>query len=77
MQGAVYSLASYFDSCYMTACISGQALGGVVAALAQILALWWGASSVHSAFVYFLFANIFISFSLVLYTLLVKTVSTF
>ncbi|XP_050442869.1 equilibrative nucleoside transporter 1 [Adelges cooleyi] len=72
MQGAVYGLASFFDSGYMTATISGQALGGVVAALAQILALWWGASPVHSAFVYFLFANMFILLSLVLYTVLVK-----
>ncbi|XP_050547674.1 equilibrative nucleoside transporter 3-like isoform X1 [Daktulosphaira vitifoliae] len=72
MQGAVYGLASFFESSYMTATISGQALGGVFAAIAQILALWWGASSVHSAFVYFLFADIFILLSLVLYTVLVK-----
>uniref|UniRef100_A0A2S2Q105 Equilibrative nucleoside transporter 3 n=1 Tax=Sipha flava TaxID=143950 RepID=A0A2S2Q105_9HEMI len=73
MQGAVFSLVSFFDSYYMTATVSGQALGGIVAALAQILALWWGASSVHSAFVYFLFADLFILFSLVLYAILVKT----
>ncbi|XP_027845609.2 equilibrative nucleoside transporter 1 isoform X1 [Aphis gossypii] len=73
MQGAVFNLVSFFDSSYMTATVCGQALGGIVAALAQILALWWGASSVHSAFVYFLFADIFILISLVLYTFLVKT----
>lgn len=77
MQGAVFSLVSFFDSSYMTVAVSGQALGGIVAALAQILSLWWGASSVHSAFVYFLFADLFIILSLVLYTILVKTVSTY
>lgn len=77
MQGAVFNLVSFFDSNYMTVTVSGQALGGIVAAFAQILALWWGASSIHSAFVYFLFADIFILFSLVLYSILVKTVSTF
>ena len=77
MQGAVFNLVTFFDSSYMTATVCGQALGGIVAALAQILALWWGASSVHSAFVYFLFADIFILLSLVLYAILVKTVSTF
>jgi len=77
MQGAVFNLVSFFDSSYMTATVCGQALGGIVAALAQILALWWGASSVHSAFVYFLFADIFILISLVLYTFLVKTVSIY
>lgn len=76
MQGAVFSLVSFFGSDYMSATVSGQALGGIVAALAQILALWQGASSVHSAFVYFLIADLFIVISLVLYTLLVKTVST-
>lgn len=75
MQGSVFNLVSFFDNSYMSATISGQALGGIVAALAQILALWWGASSVHSAFVYFLFADIFILISLVLYAVLVKTVS--
>lgn len=77
MQGAVFSLVNFFDSYYMTATVSGQALGGIIAALAQILALWWGASSVHSAFIYFLFADVFILFSLVLYAILVKTVSIF
>jgi len=77
MQGAVFNLVTFFDSSYMTATVCGQALGGIVAALAQILALWWGASSVHSAFVYFLFADIFILLSLVLYAILVKTVGTF
>lgn len=77
MQGAVFSLVSYFDSSYMCATVSGQALGGIVAALAQILALWWGASPIHSAFVYFLFADIFILISLVLYAFLVKTVCTY
>lgn len=77
MQGAVFNLVTFFDSGYMTATVCGQALGGIVAALAQILALWWGASSVHSAFVYFLFADIFILLSLVLYSILIKTVSTF
>lgn len=77
MQGAVFNLVSFFDSYYMTATVSGQALGGIVAALAQILALWWGTSSVKSAFIYFLFADIFILFSLVLYAILVKTVSIY
>ncbi|VVC24455.1 Equilibrative nucleoside transporter,Major facilitator superfamily domain [Cinara cedri] len=72
MQGAVFNLVSFFDSSYMTATICGQALGGIVTAISQILALWWGASSVHSAFIYFLFANILILISLVLYTVLVK-----
>ncbi|PSN53712.1 hypothetical protein C0J52_02191 [Blattella germanica] len=50
--------------------VSGQALGGIVAALAEIASLGLGAASTISAFVYFMIANGMLLISLVAYIIL-------
>lgn len=65
---------SKFSSRYITATIGGQALGGIFAAVSQIIALAIGASSVHSAFVYFMVGNVMLLISFIMYVILSKTV---
>lgn len=64
-----------FPSQYITATVSGQALGGILAAVAEIISLWLGASPVLSALVYFIMADTFIFISLIAYILLSRSVS--
>lgn len=52
--GSVFGVVGKFSPVYITAVIGGQALGGIFAALAQIASLAIGASSTHSALVYFI-----------------------
>lgn len=62
-----------FSPRYITATIGGQALGGIFAALVQIGALTIGASSEHSAFVYFMVGNVVLLLSLISYIVLSKS----
>lgn len=54
--------------------IGGQALGGIFAALAQIGSLAIGASSTHSALVYFVIANVTIILTIISYVVLENSV---
>lgn len=74
MSGSLFGIMSKFSAKYITATIGGQALGGIFAAVAQIVALAVGASSVHSAFVYFMVGNLMLLISLIMYIILSKTV---
>ncbi|XP_039285038.1 equilibrative nucleoside transporter 3 [Nilaparvata lugens] len=64
-QCGLFGVVGKFPPQYITATVSGQALGGMLAALAEIGSLWLGASPTSSAFVYFLTADVFILISLV------------
>lgn len=74
LSGSIFGIMGKFSSKYITATIGGQALGGIFAAISQIVALAIGASSVHSAFVYFMVGNVMILLTLVSYVILSKTV---
>ncbi len=76
-QGGVCGLAGKFPDGYVNAVISGQALGGIFAALANIMSIAVGASPTQSAFIYFLAADVTLIISFVLYMILSSTVSTF
>lgn len=56
----------------MAAVVNGQALGGVIAAIAQILSLAFKVSATHSAFVYFLMGDFMVIFSLFAYIYISK-----
>lgn len=73
LNGSLFGITGKFTPKYITAAIGGQALGGIFAALVQIGALAIGASSVHSAFVYFMVGNIMLFISLICYVVLSKT----
>ncbi|KAF5287218.1 hypothetical protein FQA39_LY15995 [Lamprigera yunnana] len=74
LSGSIFGIAGRFTPKYITAVVSGQALGAIFTAIVQIIALSIGVSSVLSGFIYFLVGDIIILFSLLLYLILRKTV---
>ncbi|CAG0887790.1 unnamed protein product [Cyprideis torosa] len=68
-QGGACALAGRFPVSYMGAMVSGQAIAGILAALARIVSIAIGASPVKSAFVYFAIAVGIIFLTLVFYLL--------
>lgn len=75
MQSGLFGIVGRFPAKYITASVSGQALGGVLAAVAEIVSLWVGASPVRSALVYFIMADIFIFISVLAFLVLTRSVS--
>ena len=59
----------------MNALISGQALGGIFASVANIISIALAANPVESAFIYFLAADITLVIALILYLVLCSSVS--
>lgn len=74
MQSGLFGIVGKFPARYITATVGGQALGGVLAAVAEIVSLWLGATPIRSALVYFIMADTFILFSIFAYILLSRTV---
>lgn len=64
--------ASKFSREYTAAVISGQALGGIIAAIAQIISLAFKISALHSALIYFCIADFMVITSLISYLYLYK-----
>lgn len=73
MSGGLFGICGQFPSEYITAVVSGQALGGIFAALAQIISLTFGASAKTSGFVYFMIGNFVLILSLVTYIIMSRT----
>ncbi|KAG5888278.1 hypothetical protein JTB14_025198 [Gonioctena quinquepunctata] len=71
--GSIFGAVGKFSPTYITAVTGGQALGGIFAALAQIVALSIGASSTHTALVYFIVGNVTIGIGIVFYLALEKS----
>nr|CAD7196742.1 unnamed protein product [Timema douglasi] len=74
LQGGLFGLVGKFSPRYITAVVSGQALGGIFAALAEIVSLCLGASPTTSAFVYFMVANAMLLMALTAYLILARAV---
>ncbi|CAG9785420.1 unnamed protein product [Diatraea saccharalis] len=70
--GGLVGIASRFSKEYMAAVISGQSLGGILAAIAQIISLAFKISPLHSALIYFVIADIMVITSLISYAMLYK-----
>lgn len=70
--GGLVGIASKFSKEYMAAVISGQSLGGIIAAIAQIISLAFKISPLHSALIYFCIADVMVITSLVSYVLLYR-----
>ncbi|XP_073979589.1 equilibrative nucleoside transporter 1 isoform X1 [Rhodnius prolixus] len=73
LQSAVFGVVGRFPSRYISGAVSGQALGGIMAAVAQIVSLTVGASPMLSALVYFIMADVFIVISILSYMFLAST----
>lgn len=65
-------MSSRFSKEYMAAAVSGQSLGGIIAAIAQIISLAFKISPQHSALIYFSIADIMVLGSLVAFVCLFK-----
>uniref|UniRef100_A0A1B6CLN8 Equilibrative nucleoside transporter 3 n=1 Tax=Clastoptera arizonana TaxID=38151 RepID=A0A1B6CLN8_9HEMI len=74
LQSGLFGVVGKFPSKYITAAVSGQALGGILAAVSEVTSLWVGASPIRSAFVYFIMADVFILISLFTYVLLSQSI---
>ncbi|KAG4072412.1 hypothetical protein HA402_004344 [Bradysia odoriphaga] len=74
LSGGLFGISGLFPSEYITAVVSGQALGGIFAALSEIMSLTFGASAKTTAFVYFMIGNVVLFVSIVTYIIMSKTV---
>ncbi|KAK3915159.1 Equilibrative nucleoside transporter 3 [Frankliniella fusca] len=74
LTGGLFGMLGKFSPAYISAASSGQSLGGIFAAVAEIVSLWLGASPQLSAFVYFMVANVFLVLSIVFYLVLIRAV---
>lgn len=73
MSGGLFGIAGQFSSDYMSAVVSGQALGGIFSAAADILALSFGAPPTSTAFVFFIVGTLVLLLTLIMYIIMSKT----
>lgn len=73
MSGGLFGIAGQFSSDYMSAVVSGQALGGIFSAAADILALSFGAPPTSTAFVFFIVGTLVLLLTLIMYIVMSKT----
>ncbi|XP_017086884.2 equilibrative nucleoside transporter 1 [Drosophila bipectinata] len=72
MSGALYGVAGLFPSEFITAVVSGQALGGILTALAFILVLAFDTGPNTTAFIFFIFGGALILLCIVCYVILAR-----
>lgn len=73
LSGGLFGIAGMFSSEYISAVMSGQALGGVFTALAEVVSITFTTAATVSAFIYFLVGTVMLVLSLVLYLAVSKT----
>lgn len=74
LSGGLFGLVGQFPTEYITAVVSGQSLGGIFAALTEIIALTLGASAQYSAFIYFIIGTVVMLISIQSYVIMSRTV---
>ncbi|XP_058801532.1 equilibrative nucleoside transporter 2 [Phymastichus coffea] len=72
--GSLLGIVGRFSPKYITAMSAGQALGGIFAALTEILSLWIGASPIISGLLYFIIGDCILLLSLIAYVILEREV---
>lgn len=70
MSGAIFGIAGLFPSEYMSAVVSGQALGGILTALAFIMVLAAGTTPSITAFIFFSIGSVLILFCIISYAMM-------
>lgn len=73
MSGGLFGIAGQFSSDYMSAVVSGQALGGIFTAAADIIAISFGAPPTATGFVFFIVGTLMLFLSLMMYVVMSKT----
>lgn len=66
-------ISGQFPSEYVTAVVSGQALGGVFTAIIEIVTITFASDPRSSALIFFTIGNVLLVLSLVAYILMAKT----
>lgn len=74
LAGGLFGISGLFPSEYITAVVSGQALGGIFSALTEIVSLTFGTSPMISAFVYFNIGNVVLFASIISYLIMSNTI---
>lgn len=70
MSGGIFGVVGLFPSHYTTALVSGQALGGILSALAFILVLAFGAPPNVTALIYFVIGSSLVLLSIICYVIM-------
>lgn len=73
LSGSLFGIGGQFPSEYMTAIVSGQALGGVLTAIMEIITVTFSKSAVSSAFTFFFIGNLLIILSIITYITMART----
>lgn len=73
LTGGLFGVAGMFSAEYITAVISGQALGGIFTALAEVVSVSFATKPTISAFIYFLVGTSMLIISIILYIIMSKT----
>lgn len=73
LSGGLFGIAGMFSSEYISAVMSGQALGGVFTALAEVVSMSFTTAATYSAFIYFMVGTGMLVLSLALYLTVSKT----
>uniref|UniRef100_A0A182K8P7 Equilibrative nucleoside transporter n=1 Tax=Anopheles christyi TaxID=43041 RepID=A0A182K8P7_9DIPT len=73
LTGGLFGIAGQFSAHYMTAAVSGQALGGIFSAVADIIALTFASNPSTTAFVFFIVGCVVLLLSLFAYIIMSKT----
>lgn len=71
--GGLFGIAGQFPSEYMTAVVSGQALGGIFSALTEIVTITFATEATVSAFTFFMIGNAVLIICLLAYIVTSKT----
>lgn len=73
MTGGLFGICGQFPSEYMTAVVSGQALGGVFTAIAEIVTITFSTDDRKSTFIFFIIGNVLCVLSVITYIILPRT----
>ncbi|XP_053675457.1 equilibrative nucleoside transporter 2 [Anopheles nili] len=73
LTGGLFGIAGQFSAHYMTAAVSGQALGGIFSAVADLIALTFASNPSTTAFVFFIVGCLVLLLSLFAYIIMSKT----
>lgn len=74
MSGGLYGISGRFPAQYISAVVSGQALGGIFASVCEIVSLSLGVDATLSALVYFIIGVAVLILSIIAYIALTRTV---
>ena len=74
MSGSVFGIVGKFSPTYITAVLSGQALGGVFAAIIEILSITFNTSPITGALVYFIIGDLLLILCILLCWILTRSV---